>query len=85
MSSKPNRPCSVPRKISADRLEVVASGWRYASDNTIDATAPVAQMMNIQLETWARSSPNWPMTASCTGTIPTAYQRNVVTPAHAAA
>src|SRR5205814_1310802 len=76
---------TVPRKINADRLEVVASGWRYAKDNTADATAPVAQMTNIQLETCARSRPNWPITAICTGSMPTAYQMKVVRPAHAAA
>ena len=84
MSSKPNRPDRVPRKINADRLEVVANGWRYASASTTDDTAPVAQIMNIQLDTWLRSRSNWPITAICTGTIPTAYQMKVVRPAHAA-
>src|SRR5439155_14717130 len=84
MSSNANRPDTVPRKINADRLDVVAKGWRYTSDSTTDATAPVAQMMNIQLETWSRSSPNWPITAICTGSMPTAYQIKVVRPAHAA-
>src|SRR5713101_2451924 len=41
-------------------------------------------MMNIQLDTCARSRPNWPITAICTGTMPTAYHRNVVMPAQPA-
>src|SRR4051794_31208522 len=66
-------------------VEVIGIGWRYTSDNAIDATAPDAQIMKIQLDTCAASSPNCPTAAICTGTIPTAYQINVVTPAAIAA
>src|SRR5579859_1931347 len=85
ISSKLKRLARVPRKISAERLDVVAKGWRYTSDRTNDETAPVAQMMNIQEDAWVRSRPNEAITAICTGTMPTAYHRKVVRPAHAAA
>src|SRR5262249_54215783 len=55
------------------------------SDSTIDETAPDAQMMKIQLETCAASRPNPPTAAIWTGTMPTAYQMKVVTPAAMAA
>ena len=38
-------------------VEVIGIGWRYTSDSAIEETAPVAQMMKIQLETWAAFEP----------------------------
>src|SRR4028119_741837 len=66
-------------------VEVIGIGWRYTSDRTIDDTAPVVQMMKIQLEIWAASRPHWPVAAIWTGSMPTAYQMNVARPAEAAA
>ena len=51
----------------------------------MDATAPLVQMMKIQLEDWSAVRPNWLATAMCSGTAPKAYQTKAVTPAHIAA
>ena len=48
----------------------------------MEATAPVAQTMNIQLEVSVVVRPNCWDTPMCSGTAPKAYQTKAVNPAH---
>ncbi len=48
----------------------------------MEATAPLVQIMNIQLEDSPEVRPSWPATAMCSGTAPKAYHTKAVSPAH---